>query len=675
MYKVYCDGSLMYDPMSKELSIIEPTLELALNSAGSFSFSMTQNHPFYDSIKNMKSEITVNKDGKEIFSGRVIQPGNDFFNRKSFVVEGELAYLNDSIQRPKEYHNISIENYLKDVISIHNEQMEESKQFTVGTVTVVDSNDSIYKISNYENTWQILNEKLLGVYGGYFFIRKENGIRYIDYLAEMPHTNSQVIQFGKNLLDFSSNIELMDIATALIPLGAKDDETETRLTIASVNDGSDVIVSEEAKETYGYICKKNTWDDVTVASNLLRKGKEYLSSIQWENLILNVNAVDLHDLDVDMEAISIGDNIRVYSVPHGLDRYFPVSEMEIKLDSPADNSISLGVEVSRNTSTRQIEDIRTSVESVQQDVEDVQSEVAQSNTRIDQTESSIELEVQRATEAEGTLSSKISMTEEQIALKVSKGEVSSQLSVESGQITISSNRLVIDSTNFGLDSYGNATVKGSLQYEYGDEEAQIISHDARNRPMLFMYSGEFDGDLTVNGSINGSASSADYATTAGTLTGTAGSVHVGAYGFIPNVGSSMRLGASGYKWTEVFSDTGEINTSDRNEKKNISDIDEKYIRMFELLVPQSFMYINGTSGRTHIGFISQDVESAMQEVGISDLEFAGFCKDEVEQEDGTTKTVYGLRYSEFIALNTLMIQKTRNELSELKNLLIEKGVI
>ena len=97
--------------------------------------------------------------------------------------------------------------------------------------------------------------------------------------------------------------------------------------------------------------------------------------------------------------------------------------------------------------------------------------------------------------------------------------------------------------------------------------------------------------------------------------------------------------------------------------------------MFELLVPKSFQYINGTSGRTHIGFISQDVEAAMQEVGLSDLDFAGFCKDVIENDDGTINTVYGLRYSEFIALNTLMIQRTRNELSELKQLLVKKGVI
>lgn len=49
-----------------------------------------------------------------------------------------------------------------------------------------------------------------------------------------------------------------------------------------------------------------------------------------------------------------------------------------------------------------------------------------------------------------------------IVLKVNKGEVSSQISVETGQITISGNRLVVDSTNFKLYANGNATFSGAV---------------------------------------------------------------------------------------------------------------------------------------------------------------------------------------------------------------------
>ena len=90
-------------------------------------------------------------------------------------------------------------------------------------------------------------------------------------------------------------------------------------------------------------------------------------------------------------------------------------------------------------------------------------------------------EVTRATQAEASLSirvdgivasvtnlkndtnSKFEQTAEQISLKVSKGDVSSQLSVESDKVTISGNRLIVNSTNFQLDGDGNATFSGRVQ--------------------------------------------------------------------------------------------------------------------------------------------------------------------------------------------------------------------
>lgn len=56
----------------------------------------------------------------------------------------------------------------------------------------------------------------------------------------------------------------------------------------------------------------------------------------------------------------------------------------------------------------------------------------------------------------------IKLLSDEIVLKVSKGEVSAQLSVESDKVTISGNRLIVDSTNFKLDGNGNATFSGNI---------------------------------------------------------------------------------------------------------------------------------------------------------------------------------------------------------------------
>lgn len=144
----------------------------------------------------------------------------------------------------------------------------------------------------------------------------------------------------------------------------------------------------------------------------------------------------------------------------------------------------------------------------------------------------------------------------------------------------------------------------------------------------------------------------------------------------PNVSNQMSCGTKNKLWTTVFSKTGAINTSDRTKKHNIIDLTEAYEQLFLKLKPKSFIFNDGD--RVHIGAISQDVEDAMQELGIEPEKFAGFCKDiryeyteyneedgmpiesskvPCKDEDGNIIYDYALRYQEFIFLTVHMVQK------------------
>ena len=159
----------------------------------------------------------------------------------------------------------------------------------------------------------------------------------------------------------------------------------------------------------------------------------------------------------------------------------------------------------------------------------------------------------------------------------------------------------------------------------------------------------------------------------------AAGVNISTTALYPDADNARACGSSSYKWSTIYATNGTINTSDRTHKKNIKELDDKYIQLFNKLIPVSFEFNYATSDRTHIGFISQDVEEAMSELGISDLEFAGFCKDikqvynedtdewnDVLDEDGNPIYIYSLRYQEFIALNTYMIQKCMDRINQLE---------
>lgn len=358
MYRVLCDGLPIYDLRDENLVLIDPKLDLEVNKAGSFSFKMPPQHPQYELPQKMLSCIQVFQDDEEVFNGRITECKIDFYNRKHFTCEGQLAYLNDSIQRPAEYHDMTVRGYLESLIASHNKQVSKDKQFKVGIVTVTDSNDSLYRYTNYNSTMKEIKEDLIDDLGGYLRVRNVNGTAYLDYIKDYENVSTQSIEFGENLLDFSRNTDLTDIATVFIPLGAKLEESpiaalEQRLTIESVNNGSDSLINLEAVKKFGYITKTITWDDVTTPEMLLYKANKYIADYQWDSMTLEVKAVDMHWTDADIEQFKLGDKIKAHSSLHGLDRYFTLSKMSIQLNNLSSSKFTLGTVIDRTITTRQ----------------------------------------------------------------------------------------------------------------------------------------------------------------------------------------------------------------------------------------------------------------------------------------------------------------------------------
>lgn len=347
MYVIYADDICIYnDAFSLEdMKLISPKLVLEDNAAGTLTMTVPASNRGYSLIKRMATDIFVLKDGEEIWRGRVLSEAEDFYKNRVLSCEGEFAFFNDSTQPPNRYYSSSIREYVSSLLAVHNSKVADNRQFTVGMVTVID--DALpTRYTNYEKTIEIFNS-LIEEYGGHFRVRKENGVRYLDYLADYPDTCTQTIQFGTNLIEHTKGWDMSEFATVIVPLGNRLDnsdiaELDAYLTIESVNNGSLYLQSDEAVATYGWIEKTVSWDDVSDASVLLEKAKTYLSDLQFDNMELEISAVDLHYLNSSIEAVKLLDEIRVISRPHGLDRVFPVTKLEIPLDSPESTQFKMG---------------------------------------------------------------------------------------------------------------------------------------------------------------------------------------------------------------------------------------------------------------------------------------------------------------------------------------------
>lgn len=355
IYKIKLDGKVLYYPGDRQAAVINPELDLQTGYAGELTLKVPPLNPLYGEIHNRKSMVSVYRGNTEIFYGEVRTREKDRFKNQPVKATGALSFLADSILPQQEWHDISPRDLLDAWLQLHNNQVEDRKKIYTGVVTIHDSNDSLYRITDRENTLEAIRDKLVDRLGGYLRLRHENDKLYLDWLTIQEYGKycEQPIQFGENLMDYSETMTADDVITALIPLGAaieqETDENaseferlEKNVDITSVNDGKDYIYSKEAVENFGWVWRTEKWDDVSVPANLLKKATEFLTSKQYESLVISLTAVDLSLFGQDYDSFDIGDRVLCNAIPYGMKKVLPVMEMKIPLQQPDQAQLTLG---------------------------------------------------------------------------------------------------------------------------------------------------------------------------------------------------------------------------------------------------------------------------------------------------------------------------------------------
>lgn len=386
IYEVFIDNKQLYYPGDEKLVIYNSKLEQALNDAGTFEFTITKNNPLYDEIYPRVSSVRITKNDTEIFFGQVRTSEEVLEGEKDVSCVGELSFLYDSIQPQKRYQDYTPQQFFNELVTNHNNQVEDDKKFRPGKVTVTDPNDSLYRFTNFEDTLTDIRDKLCDSLNGYLRIRKSEGNRYIDLLRleDYGKYSDQPIKFGYNLLDFVKKDSGEAIYTALIPLGARLDESQidgldSYLTIESVNGGKNYLKNDSAIKQFGLIWAVQKWDGVTVPENLMIKGKEWLRSNQYKTLTLELTAIDMSMLKSDIDSFDLGDTIHVIAKDFGLDAVYPVQKKTTYLQEPEKNTIVLSntslsksyskkVEGSLQNIEGSIQNLTNSVNSVRQEM-------------------------------------------------------------------------------------------------------------------------------------------------------------------------------------------------------------------------------------------------------------------------------------------------------------------
>ena len=391
MYQVFFDDYPIYDPRAEELIIRKPEVHLAVGEAGEMSFIIDPDHPYAWALSKLKGTVELRADGVPIYRGRITKDKRDFNLSREIETEGLLACLNDSVIPPFDFpgdwandaaYQAAAESgnvvafFLGWLLDQHNNQVTPGQQIQLGDVTVADPNNYISRTSSdYSSTMSVIRGKLEELLGGYLLVDYSGEATVLHYYADLPLVNTQVVEYGENLLDLVHESDATETYTAILPLG-KDG-----LTIADLDDGEispgyyktgKIIYSEAAEDLYGSrIIRPVEWKDVTVASNLRTKALAALS--EGGTLLaqtITVKAVDLgsvkeeYTADTAVAGVAVADvavvgvqdqvlpagvvrfvvgrYVEIRSTPHNFSALYPLMELEPDILDPGNTNIVFG---------------------------------------------------------------------------------------------------------------------------------------------------------------------------------------------------------------------------------------------------------------------------------------------------------------------------------------------
>lgn len=434
MVRVYADDRVVYDTRLPDTALLGLEVSVLVNKAGTAEITMPPEHPAYDDFTEYRTVVTIYRDGVLLFRGRALYATDDFYGRRTITCEGERAFLLDGVMRPYMYQDGPAAIFA-DVIALYNAQVEEHKRFVVGTVTATDPNNYIRLESGKAEQIADVVDKLVERVGGYIvFGTNEAGQRTINWYDTLDYRSWQVIEFGSNLLDFSRTGANTDMATVIIPYGAQvevineetGETTYQRVDITSVNEGLDFIQDYDAVHLRGVIARPVYWDDVTVPANLLAKAQQYLASSKLLVTSLELSAVDLSVLDVNIDSFRVGDRVQVRSKPHGVDDLFTLMERDYDLLNPDKDKVVLGKDLSSLTGADAAGDKKATNElnkvehSIRQEYQlnvaaAIQSATTTLESLIQQTSDAIKLEVSETYARGEDVESMISTSIQQLA--------------------------------------------------------------------------------------------------------------------------------------------------------------------------------------------------------------------------------------------------------------------
>ena len=506
-------------------------------------------------------------------------------------------------------------------------------------------------------------EGLLSLFGGEWEFDRYKAILH----KERGQNRGVSIEYGKNLTDVTQDEACSEMYTAVYPYYYQEDDGLQRL-----DDDVVKILDTPYKNVY-VLDLTSEFEEMPTQDQLRAKAQEYIkeNKLDKPKVSLKVSFIQNPEVIEALQDVRLGDTVGVKFIKIGVDTTSRCINYDFNVLTEQYNSIELG------EPTKTIVDTMTSTS----------SRIDAANSAIDDTQDNLDEEIDRATDAEGALSTRIDKTDSDITLEVARAQLAegqlnaslelklgrdendqviSMINASADQIILKGNRLIVECTNFGLDRSGQVHIIDSLLFDSGDASGvEILGHDAKHNALL----QNVNIDLTSVTSADGSFLATTDDIPDIPVTGFSGDGKSGVYNGIYMEGTII-------KGTKISYDDLKKQLSDERLKRDISSITDPAIEDFYMnLIPTRHKYKHGVGigedGKFQFGVIAQWTEKDMIDHAIDPDSYSIVQKskplvDTNEAQYTAGDDVYRVDYSQFHALHIYMIQKQQHEIESLK---------
>lgn len=239
-YIVTYDDDYLFDPYTGDDSTIsDASISAEVNASAYFDFTIPSTHHLYNTIEERAGIVKVYSDSKLLFMGEITEIEEDFYGTKSVSCVDPRDHLNDVMVRP--YSTIdgeqqyvapsSVDGYFQWLIDQYNKgAMNPKFRFDVGVNqgAYLDKNNYIYRSSeDFPTVGAEIEDQILDALGGYLTLTYPNGVPTLNLYADVHEANTQIIDFGINLVDFTKTTGTDSQYTAVRPEGGTPDKEES----------------------------------------------------------------------------------------------------------------------------------------------------------------------------------------------------------------------------------------------------------------------------------------------------------------------------------------------------------------------------------------------------------------------------------------------------------------